>query len=212
MPLSDSVCALISGDAGFCVEDFCGWITKQNNLAYFFRIKSNAGWVYDKTVLWGERLRSRNPKGDYYEDFRISGSDVHSRRMWIMKGLKSWSYPGIREAIIIEKKDLNTDKSDLQYFISSYPSELWSCSERLERALLHWDTETGIFGVRDITYDEDRVRYKTMEGASSHVFLLNLAINCLYAPAFKNFWRNDAPLSNRIQFCIDKPEMIPLLE
>jgi hypothetical protein len=59
--------------------------------------------------------------------------------------------------------NLDSGKKELQYFICSYPDKLWSYSERLERALLHWDTETGIFGVKDITFNEDRVRYKTIE-------------------------------------------------
>jgi hypothetical protein len=212
IPLPQNCRVLLSGDAGFCVEEFCSWISSHAGLYYFFRIKSNAGWIYDKIVSCAESVRKSIPEGDYYEDVRISGSQIHSRRMWVMGGLKDSLYPGIREGIVIEKNNLDSGKKELQYFICSYPDNLWSCSERLERALLHWDTETGIFGVKDITFNEDRVRYKTIEGANSHVTLLNIANNCLYAPVFRNFWGNNAPLSNRIRFCIDKPEMIPLLE
>lgn len=63
--------------------------------------------------------------------------------------------------------------------------------------------------MKDRTYHEDSVRYKHLEGANAHVFLLNMVLNCLWAPAFDSFWQPNTPLSHRIQFFYDHPEYSP---
>ena len=82
----------------------------------------------------------------------------------------------------------------------------------LERILLHWDTETGIFGVKDRTLREDTSRYAHVEGAMARSVLDNTLCNLLRAPVFDSFWPAEAPLSHRLQFWRDHPDYCPMLQ
>jgi hypothetical protein len=75
---------------------------------------------------------------------------------------------------------------DLQYFITNRPPKAWDAQSVLDRILLHWDTETGVFGIKDNTFHEDKVRYKSIKEAMSHVSLLNIAWDCLSAHPLLN--------------------------
>ena len=134
---------------------------------------------------------------------------MHSRRLWRLKGLKFSNYPGIQEAFVIEKTNLDTQHCENQYFITSQLPLNWNPQEIIERILLHWDTETGTFGTKDNIFFEDRVRYKSIDGTKAHVALLNFTCNAFWAPAFDSYWQNQ-PMSSRIQFFKDHPEYNPL--
>lgn len=118
-------------------------------------------------------------------------------------------YPGATEAFVIDKTNLDTQNLEPQYFISSYLASNWKSKEIIERVLLHWDTETGTFGAKDNHFDEDKVRYKSLQGAKAHVMLLNSVCNTFWSPIFENYWEN-RPISYRIQFFKDHPEYNPL--
>ena len=101
-------------------------------------------------------------------------------------------------------------EKDKQYFITNRLSDEWTAPEILGRILLHWDTETGVFGIKDNTFHEDKVRYLSLAGAMSHVALLNASWNCLSAPIFNEYWEGDS-MACRIQFWKDYPEYNPFL-
>ena len=48
---------------------------------------------------------------------------MHSRRLWRLKGLKFSNYPGIQEAFVIEKTNLDTQHCENQYFIALLSGE-----------------------------------------------------------------------------------------
>ena len=201
---------LVSGDAGVCVEEHGAWLYVQN-IFYLFRIKANAGHLFDRVIDWAETARARRPDGDFFEATRVSGAAIHSRRLWRLPGLRFASFPGITEAFVVEKKSAEASAvPELQYYITSYPRVAWRASDILERILLHWDTETGVFGVKDGTFDEDAVRYKYLEGAMAHVVLLNTVMNCLWAPVLAAWWLPNTPLAHRIQFLRDHPDYCPI--
>ncbi len=158
---------------------------------------------------WAEVVEKENPKGDYFQDIHFESNEIHSRRIWRLPGLCYATYPGIQEAFMVEKINLETQEKDRQFFITSRPPNQWSAQDILERILLHWDTETGVFGIKDRTFLEDKVRYKSVEGTMGHVSLLNFAWNCFNAPVFDNYW-NGKSLNCRIQFLKDYPEYNPL--
>ena len=101
-----------------------------------------------------------------------------------------------------------TLETDKQFFITNHPSKQWAAPEILKRILLHWDTETGVFGIKDRTFQEDKIRYLTVAGTMSHVGLLNISGNCLNAEIFNNYWEGES-LSGRIQFWKDNPYYNP---
>jgi len=158
---------------------------------------------------WSAAVAEKNPQGDYQQDFHLESNEIHSRVLWRMSGLQYAVYGGIQEAFMIEKTNLETQEIDRQFFISNRPSKEWSSKSILKRILLHWDTETGVFGIKDNTFQEDKVRYKSIKGTTAHVMLLNVAWNCLYAPVFDGYWQEE-PINCRIQFLKDYPEYNPL--
>lgn len=103
---------------------------------------------------------------------------------------------------MIWKINLETLEKDEQYFISNRPASQWAAPEVLDRILLHWDTETGVFGIKDNTFQEDKARYFSVAGAMSHVALLNFSWNCLSAPVFDSIWSGKS-MGCRIQFWKD---------
>lgn len=125
-----------------------------------------------------------------------------------MPGLKHATYPGVKEGFLVLKTDLETSEKDRQLFISNRASDKWDAEAILKRIVLHWDTETGVFGVKDNTFHEDKVRYKSIDGAMAHVSLLNVAWNCFSAPVFDEYWHGE-PMNCRIQFWKDNPEYNP---
>jgi hypothetical protein len=151
----------------------------------------------------------QNPQGDWFQDIHFESDEIHSRRLWRLPGLRHAVYPGVQEGFMIEKINLVSSETDRQFFISNRPSAEWDGQAILNRILLHWDTETGVFGIKDNTFQEDKVRYKSLNGAMSHVSLLNFAWNCLSAPVFEDYWRGE-PMSGRIQFWKNYPEFNPL--
>jgi hypothetical protein len=157
---------------------------------------------------WGHDAVQRNPQGDCPLHVQLEGSEIQSRSFWRLPGLGHAVYAGIREGFVIEKTNLTTLETDRQYFITNRPPQAWDSQSILNRILLHWDTETGVFGIKDNTFQEDKVRYKSLDGATSHVSLLNFAWNGLSAPVFEGYWRGE-PMSHRIQFWKDHPEYNP---
>ena len=122
--------------------------------------------------------------------------------------MRQSTYPGIQEAFMVEKENLSTSEKDIQYFITNRPSTTWTACEVLDRVLWHGDTETGVFGIKDNTFQEDKDRYFSLKGAFSHVSLSNIAWNCLSAPAFSSHWVGES-LGCRIQFWKDNPDYNP---
>ena len=143
----------------------------------------------------------RNPDGDYHH-VRVEGGEIHSRILWRILGLCHAVYPGIREGFVIRKTDHKTSETDVQYFITNRPQKGWNSQSILNRILLHRDTGTGVSGIKDNTFCEDKVRYRSISGAMSHVALLNFSWNCLSAPVFEKY-RKGEPMNYRIRFWKD---------
>lgn len=162
-----------------------------------------------RAMEWAEIVCAKYPEGHYVQDIHFESNEIHSRKLWRLPGLSYSSHPGIQEGFRIEKTNLMTSEKDCQLFITNRPAIQWGHESILNRILLHWDTETGVFGIKDNTFQEDKVRYKTVAGAMGHVAMLNVAWNCLYAPVFESYWPNK-PMSCRIQFFKDHPEYSPL--
>ena len=78
----------------------------------------------------------------------------------------------------------------------------------INRILLHWDTETGTFGTKDNHFSEDKVRYKSIQGAKDHVMMVYYVCNLFWAPAFENYWKN-LSIPYRIQFFKYYPDYNP---
>lgn len=204
---------LVSFDAGMTVQLFAAWMTN-NYFFYLGRVKGNSGHLFDWVKQWAEKVCNERLEGDYFESIRLSSDQMHSRRLWrvILPEASCGIFSGIRDVVIVDKTDLSDNSTDRQYFVTSYPSQAWSCKEMLERILLHWDTETGIFGVKDRTFSEDKARYASVEGAMARTFVDNVACNFLRAPVFESFWLPEAPLSHRLQFWRDQPDYCPFLQ
>jgi len=78
LPLPVGERILLSGDAGMCVKKFENWLTS-NEIFYLFRLKANAGDIFNKLETWANQKCLNNPQGDYLDSVRISGSEIHER-------------------------------------------------------------------------------------------------------------------------------------
>ncbi len=175
---------------------------------YLFRIKENAGSIYSRVVEWADHAERKNPQGDFLRNIHFESEKIHGRRLWRLPGLKHAVHPGIEEGFLVPKTDLATLETDRQLFVSNRASGGWDAEAILKRILLHWDIETGVFGIKDNTFREDGVRYKSVDGATAHVSLLDMAWNCLSAPVFDDYW-NGEPMNHRIRLWKDNPEYNP---
>jgi len=209
-PIPEDVRFLISGDAGFSVEQNVNFL-KKRGFYYLFRLKQNAGGVFTKVKAVSKQEVLKRPEGDFVDSSRISGSSIHKRKLWRCKNFSFQSYQGVKEAFVIEKTNLKTGENILQYYLTNYPSPLWKSDEILQRILLHWDTETGIFGTKDNYFLEDSVRYKSLDGTIAHVALLNFVCNFYWAPLFQPYWEGK-PISHRVQFFKDHPKYNPMMD
>jgi len=162
-----------------------------------------------RVLDWTSDWMGKKPQGDFHQRVHFESNEIHSRKLWRLPGLYHAVYPGIQEGFVIQKTNLRTLEEDLQYFITNRPPKSWDAQSVLDRILLHWDTETGVFGIKDNTFHEDKVRYKSINGAMSHVSLLNIAWCCFSAPIFEQYWKGE-PMNYRIQFWKDNPEYNPL--
>lgn len=151
---------------------------------------------------------ARSPQGQAPHRVHLEGKAIQSRCIWRLPGLRQAVYPGIQEGFVVRKTNMETLESDLQYFITNRPPKAWDSQMVLDRILLHWDTETGVFGIKDNTFHEDKVRYGSLQGAMAHVSLLHIAWDGLSAPVFERYWRGE-PMSRRIRFWKDHPEYNP---
>ena len=176
---------------------------------YIFRIKENAGNIFLRVSDRASYLMGKYPHGDFCQSVHCESNEIHSRKLLRIPGLYHSVYPGIREGSVIQKTDLRSLKTDMQYFITDRPPKAWNAQSVLNRILLHRDTGTGVSGIRDNTFREDKVRYRSVNGAMSHVSLLSFAWNCLSAPVFKRY-RMGESMSCKIQFRKDHPEYNPL--
>ena len=171
-------------------------------------MKENAGKIYARVQEWAEQAVEKNPEGNHFQSSHFESSDLHSRRLWRLPGLRHSNYPGITEGFMILKENLVTEEKDTQYFVTNRPTKDWTAEQVLERVLLHWDTETGVFGIKDNTFHEDKIRYFSVAGAMSHVALLNISWNCLSAHVFENYWKGES-MNCKIQFWRDNPKFNP---
>lgn len=132
-----------------------------------FRIKENAGAIFTRVPDCARDAVLRNPQGDYRREVHLEGSEMHSRSPWRLPGLRHAVHAGIREGFVAEKTNLTTLETDRRHFITNRPSREWDSQSVLDRILLHRDTGTGVFGIKDTTFQEDRVRYKSLSGATA---------------------------------------------
>ena len=86
-----------------CVEEHAAWLTGEG-FFYLFRIKGNAGWIFERVKEWADAARTERPKGDLDAACRLSGGQLHSRRLWRLPGLRHARFPGITEGFVVEKK------------------------------------------------------------------------------------------------------------
>nr|CBX30861.1 unknown protein [uncultured Desulfobacterium sp.] len=167
-----------------------------------FRIKENAGKIFLRVLDWTSDLMEKKPQGDFHQTVHLESNEIHSRKLWRLPSLHHAVYPGIQEGFVIQKTNLRSLEEDLQYFITNRPPKVRDAQSVLDRILLHRDTETGVFGIKDNIFHEDKVRYKSISGAMPHVSLLNIAWDCLSSPVFEQYWRGE-PMNYRMQFWKD---------
>ena len=95
---------------------------------------------------------------------------------------------------------------EIAYGLTSLKKEQASAQRLLELNRGHWEIENRVHYVRDVTYDEDRCRIRTQNGARMMASIRNLAISIVRMMGFKYI-----PEANRaFTFCRNRKEVLAL--
>jgi hypothetical protein len=209
LPLSENRSFMVSGDAGFCVEAASEWI-HLNGGFYFWKIKENCGAIYDRVVQWAQLAEEKRTEGDYQE-IRKSSKRIDLRKLWRLPGLQHSNYPGISEAFYIKKQRVHLPEAttEKQLYITNFQQHAWSAKQVMDRALMHWEVETGCFGRKDRHFSEDLIRFHSKQKAWGHSSMIAWVFNCLYAPKLKKCFPENASIPVKMQLLKDKPQINP---
>ncbi len=95
---------------------------------------------------------------------------------------------------------------EIAYGVTSLKQEQASAERLLELNRGHWDIESKVHHVRDVTYDEDRCRIRTQNGPRVMASIRNLAISIIRMMGFRYI-----PDANRyFAFCRSRKEAMAL--
>lgn len=95
---------------------------------------------------------------------------------------------------------------EVAYGVTSLKKEQASAQRLLELNRGHWEIENRVHYVRDVTYDEDRCRIRTQNGARMMASIRNLAISIVRMMGYKYI-----PEANRaFTFCRNRKEVLAL--
>jgi len=99
-------------------------------------------------------------------------------------------FPYLEQVFRMEKKsiEVKTGKQSEQtiYGITSLPVEKYGAGQLLELTRNHWHIENGLHYRRDVTFKEDAVRKKSINGGQIMAALNNPAIGILRKIGWKN--------------------------
>jgi len=179
---------IVSGDAIFAQKELSQKVVEKGG-EYLWKLRANQGKIYELA-----KLHFSN-KADKYLG-KTSDIDKGHGRIEEREILTSFriageiEFPYLEQVFRIRKKstEVKTGKQSEQtiYGITSLPVERYGAAELLDLTRNHWRIENGLHYRRDVTFKEDAVRKKSINGGQIMAALNNLAIGILRKIGWEN--------------------------
>ena len=179
---------IISGDAIFAQQELSKIVIEKGG-EYLWKLRANQGKIY-------ELAKTHFAKGeDKYlgktEDIDKGHGRIEER--FIVTSFRvagEIEFPFLEQVFRITKKSIavKTGKRSEQtiYGITSLSVEEYGAKQLLDLTRKHWRIENGLHYRRDVTFKEDRVRKKSINGGQIMAALNNLAIGILRKTGWEN--------------------------
>ena len=179
---------IISGDAIFAQHELSRTIVEGGG-EYLWKLRANQGKIYETAkahfAQGGDKYVSKAGDLDkghgrleqrcLISSFRIAGEI---------------EFPYLEQVFRIEKRsiEMKTGKVSEQtmYGITSLPVEKYSAPELLDLTRKHWRIENGLHYRRDVTFKEDTIKKKSINGGQIMAAMNNLAIGILRKIGWEN--------------------------
>ncbi len=179
---------IVSGDAIFAQTELSRKVVEKGG-EYLWKLRANQGKIYELAKAHFEK------KGDKYFG-KTSEIDKGHGRIEEREILTSFriageiEFPYLEQVFRIRKKSIQvkTGKQSEQmiYGITSLPVERYGAAELLDLTRNHWRIENGLHYRRDVTFKEDAVQKKSINGGQIMAALNNLAIGILRKIGWEN--------------------------
>lgn len=151
---------------------------------YVLPVKGNQPTLLEEVTLLFRDAEARNfcgIDGDCYETLEKSRGRVESRQYWVIDGCKLLSatkWKGLKTVGKVRRERIQKGKTTIEecYYIGSI--EL--CARLFAQVVRgHWSIEGKLHQVLDVTFREDRQRYRDRVGARNLATVRKLGVNVL---------------------------------
>jgi predicted transposase YbfD/YdcC len=179
---------IVSGDAIFAQKELSQTVV-ENGGEYLWKLRANQGKIYE---LAKEHFEKSNDKylGNTADLDKGHGRIEERLMLTSFRIAGEIEFPHLQQVFRIKKRSLETktgkQSEQTIYGITSLPVEEFGARELLEFVRKHWRIENGLHYRRDVTFKEDAVRKKSLNGGQIMAALNNLAIGILRKTGWEN--------------------------
>jgi len=179
---------IISGDAIFAQKEL-SQIVVEGGGEYLWKLRANQGKIYELAKEHFEEMTDKYMGKT--KDIDKGHGRIEERELWAsFRMTGEIEFPYVEQVFRIKKKSttVKTGKKSEQtiYGITSLPVEKYGAAELLDLTRKHWRIENGLHYRRDVTFKEDAVRKKSINGGQIMAALNNLAIGILRKIGWEN--------------------------
>lgn len=176
---------VLTGDALFCQRNLCQQVLAAGG-DYLLTVKANQPTLHDDIRFLFEPNVDCPPLDDCREATTVDhghGRHNDTRRLIASTDLVGYSnWPGLAQVFRLERtwQEHGTTKREVQYGITSLPSEVASAARLLQLKRGHWQIENGLHYVKDVTLGEDHSLIHLGSGPSVMAILRDLCLSLLH--------------------------------
>lgn len=176
---------LVSIDAMGCQKAIAEQIVEQG-ADYLLAVKTNQPTLHEiceETVQWAIEEEVTTLGGDYAHSSEVSGGIEVIREVWSvpapvdLEDLTVWK--GLRSIVFAKREVIDGAERTVgqRLFISSRAAD--NAPSFLHAVRQHWAIENTVHWSLDVTFDEDRHRFRSEHGAENMSRLRHIALNLL---------------------------------
>lgn len=179
---------IVSGDAIFAQKELSQTVV-ENGGEYLWKLRANQGKIYELAKEHFEQSRDRY-LGKTVDMDKGHGRIEERSLLTSFRIAGEIEFPHLQQVFRIKKTSLETktgkQSEQTIYGITSLPVEEFGARELLELVRKHWHIENGLHYRRDVTFKEDAVRKRSLNGGQIMAALNNLAIGILRKTGWEN--------------------------